>query len=335
MFSIIIPAYNAKNTIAKAIDSILSQDFGDWELIVIDDGSSDNTYDIINEYSKLDNRIVSVKQPNSGVSITRNNGIKLAKHDYILFLDADDWFESNALSSLVNVLKKKDYDMICFRTKITSDDKIFYDKWEAKESFEIDKKNFIMSLFTNVKPECNFNSTIFCWNKVYKNKNIRELFNSKLKYGEDMLFVLNYTINSSNIYMLNEYLYNYYVNTNSVTHKFDLKFKDEQAKILDFLYSFCVNNNLLFLYKLKTIQIFEKIILCDFLNKKNKKKFNIIYFKKNVKLLFKKYIEKKECFLKDNEYLLLSNSQKKLYKLLCNNCFFIIYCYYLFRKLVK
>lgn len=100
MFSIIIPLYNKAPYIEKAIESVLSQTFQEFELIVIDDGSTDNSLEVLKkcDLSKIDCKIIS--QTNSGVSTARNNGVKLAKHDYIAFLDADDWWDAQYLHEM-------------------------------------------------------------------------------------------------------------------------------------------------------------------------------------------------------------------------------------------
>jgi glycosyltransferase involved in cell wall biosynthesis len=102
MFSIIIPLYNKENYIRKSIESVLNQSLEDFELIIVDDGSTDNGGDIVKGIK--DSRIRLIEQTNKGVSITRNNGVKLAKFDYIAFLDADDWWDVNFLSNMKNLI---------------------------------------------------------------------------------------------------------------------------------------------------------------------------------------------------------------------------------------
>lgn len=93
-FSVIIPTYNRAHVLARAIDSVLNQEFKDFELIVVDDGSTDNTKEIINKYTQ---RFKFVEQSNCGVSNARNNGVKLSSGNYIAFLDSDDYWHANKL----------------------------------------------------------------------------------------------------------------------------------------------------------------------------------------------------------------------------------------------
>ena len=91
-FSIIIPAFNRAHLISKAIDSVIAQTFEDWELIIVDDGSTDNTKDLICNYQEKDSRINYIFQKNAERSAARNNGIANAKGEYICFLDSDDYW---------------------------------------------------------------------------------------------------------------------------------------------------------------------------------------------------------------------------------------------------
>ena len=93
-FSVIIGAYNAEKTLEKAIESVILQGYSNWELIIVDDGSSDATSNIGQKYQKMDERIKFIKRCNQGVSVARNIGIERAKGEYIAFLDSDDEYSS-------------------------------------------------------------------------------------------------------------------------------------------------------------------------------------------------------------------------------------------------
>ena len=98
--SVIVPVYNAANYIAKCIQSVQNQTFSSWELILIDDGSQDNSLDIIRRFAIEDDRIKVIHQENSGAGMARNNGIENAIGDYIVFLDSDDYISEKYLSLL-------------------------------------------------------------------------------------------------------------------------------------------------------------------------------------------------------------------------------------------
>ncbi|MDR0829364.1 MAG: glycosyltransferase [Prevotellaceae bacterium] len=104
MFSVIIPLYNKAKYIEKAINSVVNQTFKDWELIVIDDGSTDNSLEIAKQFTIYNLQFTILTQENSGVSTARNNGVKAAKYDYIAFLDADDWWQPTFLEEIKNLI---------------------------------------------------------------------------------------------------------------------------------------------------------------------------------------------------------------------------------------
>lgn len=110
-FSIIIPAYNAERYIRRIVRCVLAQSYSDWELIIVDDGSTDNTYHIANSFAKNDSRISVLRQANSGPGIARNSGIQYATGDYIAFVDADDIIDNDYLK-LLSMRAVENYDII-------------------------------------------------------------------------------------------------------------------------------------------------------------------------------------------------------------------------------
>ena len=110
--SIIVPIYNAEKGIRRCIESILQQDYEDFEAILLDDGSQDGSAKILDEYALKDKRIHVVHKKNSGVSDTRNQGMRIAKGEYIQFMDADDWLAENAMKVLVNAIEESEADLV-------------------------------------------------------------------------------------------------------------------------------------------------------------------------------------------------------------------------------
>lgn len=109
--SIVVPAYNVENYIEDCLKSLISQTLKEIEIIVVNDGSTDKTPEIITKYADLDSRIKVINQENQGISITRNNGIDSAKGEYIGFVDSDDWVDENYFEELYNTAKKFDADL--------------------------------------------------------------------------------------------------------------------------------------------------------------------------------------------------------------------------------
>ena len=118
--SVIMPVYNAQKYLEESLNSILCQTFDDFELIIIDDGSTDNSYEICERYKEKDERIIVIHQINQGPSVARNIGIKKAIGKYIVFCDSDDILDKNALSLLYNAMEKYNADLaICGYSRFT------------------------------------------------------------------------------------------------------------------------------------------------------------------------------------------------------------------------
>src|SRR5690625_1884386 len=112
--SIIVPVYNAKSSIQKCITSILEQTNKNFELILVNDGSSDNSGEICDNYALKDNRVVVKHKQNQGVSSARNLGLEIATGEYIMFVDSDDWIENRALEILTKHMAVNDSDTVIF-----------------------------------------------------------------------------------------------------------------------------------------------------------------------------------------------------------------------------
>lgn len=182
--SIIIPAYNCEGTIEKCILSVINQSFPDWELILINDGSTDSTREICKRYADFV-KIFFYSQQNAGVSSARNFGIKKATGEYLLFVDSDDYLLENALSIIYDSMKEKD---ICFYNyQIVKSNK------KRSIHYISSPKILDISDFKEVFPEMYLSGYINPpWSKCYKRSIITEKFEEGLSIGEDLLFNLNY-----------------------------------------------------------------------------------------------------------------------------------------------
>ncbi len=134
LFSVVIPVYNVENYIAKCLDSVLIQNFSDFEIICVNDSSPDNSRQIIEQYTTSNNNVICVDRPNGGLSAARNSGIKAAKGEYIIFLDSDDWLEEDVLSRYSQILAENDLDALIGNTRWVYPDKT---KEEDKSSAEL------------------------------------------------------------------------------------------------------------------------------------------------------------------------------------------------------
>ncbi len=208
MISIIIPAYNAEKTISRTLESVISQSYKNIEVIVVNDGSVDSTCSILKSYEDKNNNIHVINQSNSGVSISRNNGLKKSIGEFVLFLDSDDTLEQCACEKMLTAYNDCVELVVCGLT-IIQDGKIL--RTPHLENQVIELKNDIDKYWElrkiNLGP-CN---------KLYRKDSIKNEFDESLSFGEDTKFVIDYLRNINNIKIISDCLYNVYLdNVNSL-----------------------------------------------------------------------------------------------------------------------
>lgn len=223
LISIIIPIYNAQNYIEKCLVSIENQIDSGYEVIMVDDGSTDDSAKICKYFSKKYKEYKYYYQQNSGVSSARNNGIKKSNGEYIMFIDADDKIKKNCLSKCRTLINDNDIDIIKFLYEMNSKILKRKIKCDIFQNHLIQKDNFKDSIYKEL-----FKRDIFCscWGALIKKSLIIDndiYFNEQLRFGEDFEFFTNCIKHSSNIYLLNDNLYIYKININSSTQKFENK----------------------------------------------------------------------------------------------------------------
>ena len=215
MISIIIPVYNAESYLDKCIESVITQTYTDWECILINDGSKDNSASICDSWVKKDSRISVIHQPNKGVSAARNRGIKESKGEFIVFIDSDDWVEPNYLSDMLNAILKYNSDLVItgqIHHKPKRNITIF--KPQEILFFEL-TKNSTSDFIKNIGFFYGPYSKIFKAN-IIKNNNIR--FPIDLSLGEDLSFNFQYLEYTKSILCLPVANYNYRIlNSGSLT----------------------------------------------------------------------------------------------------------------------
>ncbi len=198
--SVIVPVYNCEEYIGATLDSIINQDFKNFEVIVIDDGSTDKSLEIINE--KLSKSLIShqiIHQENSGVSSARNAGISKATGEYLVFIDGDDYVTGNHLSELYN--GKSDFSLVQFIKK---------DGDRLSTPYHFSKE--FMSCEEFIKKELNMEMPFNFWQLMYKTSIIKDngiQFNPDLIYGEDIDFALRALLYGEEVTISNEATYYY------------------------------------------------------------------------------------------------------------------------------
>ena len=211
LVSIIIPVYNAENYIRDCLNSVIKQTYRNIEIILIDDGTLDNSGIICEEYAMKDERIRVIHKKNEGVSTARNVGIGLAKGRYILFVDADDFVTDEYVRMLCEKMKDTDI-VLCGYEKIgLKEEKIVLNKFGLLSRDEL----FFYILCNNVVHGS-------CCNKIFRAdiiKKNRLCFDKDIAVGEDMLFLVSYLKNCNSYYYIDEALYCYRKNEESVMQK--------------------------------------------------------------------------------------------------------------------
>ena len=178
--SIVLPVYNVAEYLPKCLESLISQTYNHLEIICVNDGSTDNSLDILNEYKKKDKRFIIIDKENGGVSSARNAGMRASHGKYITFVDPDDYVSKDAYEKCMDKLKESDADLLVFdyiiepenRQPIKLTNKIYQDPFEAVSDPDINSG--------------------FVWNKIFKHSTLVEnniCFKEDISYAEDNLFL--------------------------------------------------------------------------------------------------------------------------------------------------
>lgn len=213
IISIIIPVYNVEKYLSKCLDSIISQTYKQLEIIIIDDGSTDNSGIICDEYALMDNRIIVIHQPNGGLSAARNSGLNIAKGEFVMFVDSDDFVESAFCEKPLNIALRENVDIVTFGYFQIS-----------KKSTKVNRTNNprIVQASEAIKLSITLDDVIhgYVWNKFYR----RNLFD-EIRFPVGRTFEdqgVNYLLYhfARIIYMSDEVLYHYCRRDNSISKNY-------------------------------------------------------------------------------------------------------------------
>lgn len=201
--SIIVPVYNGERSIKRTLDSILSQTYKDIEVLVIDDGSIDNTESIVKKLAEKDKRIRPITQENKGAASARNRGLEYATGKYIMFVDSDDYMETCAVETMITTIQQTHADIVVTGFVIHNNDKARQIVFQSKR-YET-KKEICDNILEMYK-----NGLIFpLWNKLYIKDKIIDQFNTNIILGEDFLFNLSYFKHINRVEILEKCIYHY------------------------------------------------------------------------------------------------------------------------------
>ena len=232
MISIIIPVYNASPYLAECLNSIRRQTYSDWEAILVDDGSTDESFKICNAFASKDSRFSVLHQKNSGVSVARNTGLQMARGKWITFVDADDSLPVNALSTLLDHLNEGDFDLIIGGYEIFDSNDIRTYWIDERLTRFLDRDSAISLMYEPLF----YKYLGYIWGKVFKTQLIRDnglQFNPRISFNEDRLFVTQYLARCSNCLFDTTPVYNYLENPNSAMASLNVRFNEKFITDLD------------------------------------------------------------------------------------------------------
>ena len=212
--SIIVPVYNVEKYVEKCIQSLINQSYKNIEIILVDDGSNDRSNKIIDEYAKVDSRILTIHQKNKGVSAARNAGLKVATGEYVGFVDPDDYVDYQMYETMLKIIELNMSDLaVCGFSKVT-------ELSDKEEIFEIkdellSPKKCVEDLFDfrggyAIKPSV--------WNKLFRRDKIGDLkFDENIGISEDLKFVVQYILKCNSIVYVKQAFYKNLQRDGSIT----------------------------------------------------------------------------------------------------------------------
>lgn len=212
MISVIIPNYNNGKYISKAIESVVSQSYSDYEIIIIDDGSDDDSREILCDYQKRYSMIHVLFQSNQNAAIARNRGMEIAKGEYLLFLDSDDYLCENALQYLLNGYNNDEVDLVIGDFDIIDvNENVVVDRVFEKNPFIHDPKQAMDFCYYEPSPTT----------KLYKSSIIKKYSISwgNVRIGQDLNFYLKYLACVDKVNVIPQCIYKYRLVDTGITHK--------------------------------------------------------------------------------------------------------------------
>ena len=215
--SVIVPIYNSQRYLPNCLNSVVSQDFDDYEVVCVNDGSTDLSSEIVIEYQKKFPQIVLLTKPNGGLPSARNSGINAAKGDYVMHLDSDDCLSPDALSFLYQKARESNADILVFGGKTFPTTLYWADQALNTVDKLVESDDVINSLFDNV------GSRPFTWNKLYKRSFLERnnlTYNENIELGEDQEFQFSSFPKAKKILFTRKKIYNYRISSESMMNKY-------------------------------------------------------------------------------------------------------------------
>ncbi len=208
LVSILVPVYNVESYLSQCLDSLINQTYNNLQIVLIDDGSKDNSWSIMQDYATKDNRIEIYHQENAGVATTRNNLLEKIKGEYVLFVDSDDWIELDMVEFLINKVKETKSDVVTCGNVIN--DTPVSSEYNHKILL---RKEAIERFLYHIE----FRGSL--WNKLVKTSLLHNCkFHCGISLGEDALFCWHFLQYADKVLFTDRQLYHYRMNNDSICH---------------------------------------------------------------------------------------------------------------------
>lgn len=225
LISIIIPIYNVENFLTKTLKSVQNQTFTNFEAICINDGSTDNSADIVKSFADADKRFKWINQENQGVAADRNYGIQTAEGKYIMFLDGDDYMHPQCMELAYKIIEETKNDVCMFDyQEVIVDEQVSYDKQSDELNYEY-IENPGLYLLQNMTEKM-----VLIWNKIFKRKLIKDFRFENMHPNEDTVFMFDVLLQVDRLPYINNKLIYYVQNPQSVTHAKSKEFYEYNEK---------------------------------------------------------------------------------------------------------
>ena len=240
LISIVIPIYNAEKYLEECLNSIKNQTYKNFEVIMVNDGSKDDSETICMNFLRSDSRFRYLKKENGGVSSTRNVGLDNVEGDYVTFIDADDWVDENYLELLITTVKKNHSDIVVSSYKQFNNIDVFYLRaYTIQEKYLLNFEKMNRDDFLTIFPK--LMSINVCFNnavaKLFRKELVNNLrFDTSIKYGEDLDFYFRLYLNVDSISYVDEPTYVYRMHGDSTTSNFNQEHAEQELSIFKKMY---------------------------------------------------------------------------------------------------
>ena len=252
MISIIMPVYNSEKYISEAIESVCNQSYKNWELLIVNDGSTDYTSKIIDDFAKKDSRIKVFHRKNEGVSMARNFALNQICGEYVTFIDSDDMYHADRLKRMLQVFEQHENCEIVFSRHKEFRGKL--NTYEANDSRKIviSDDDILVKVISDSKNH-------FVWNAMLKSEIAKKEKFAPIRFAEDFCYIRDCACHCRQMAVLDEVLYFYRRdNENAMTsHFFSEKYISDYMKLVENVYDFCCDHSL-------TDDFFKKMVAHEY-----------------------------------------------------------------------